>query len=538
MKFKLLVFFWFVLFNTFAQTEDAWVYFADKPDETYFMANPLEMLSQKALDRRTTHNIVLETNDIPISQSYISQISNAPGVTIMAKSKWLNALHVRGSFTDLQALTTLSFVTEVRFANHSLNLRMVNNSQTEKTTTFQNKWDVSVMYNYGGASNQVQMLNAHLLHQQDYTGSGKTVAVLDSGFIGVNTAQSFQNLFANNLILGGYNFPDRNTNFYTRHNHGTNVLSTMGGYVDNQLVGTAPNAAYYLFITEDVNSENPVEESYWVEAAEMADSLGVDIINSSLGYGQYDNPNYSYNYAQRNGQVGFASRGASIAFSKGIVCVLSAGNSGATSEPHVGIPADATNVLTVGAVTSTESYASFSSIGPTSDTRIKPDVAALGVAATISDTSGNITAASGTSFSSPILAGAIASFWSAVPSLTAAEVIQYVKESADQFQNPDNFKGYGVPDFQLALMNALNIESFEKSQLTLYPNPVQDNLYLNLPHNTTGSFVLYDLLGKKILETTLNQDNTILTLSELHSGVYLYDFSTNNSKLRGKIIKQ
>lgn len=517
--------------------EDAWVYFTDKPDEVYYTNNPLEILSQRALDRRITQNITLDIKDIPISQTYINQVASATGITIMAKSKWLNALHIRGSQTNIQALEVLSFVDHVQFANHSLNPTTRNGSYSNSNKS-EEAFEIMANFNYGNSNNQIQMLNGHLLHQQDYTGQGKIIAILDAGFPGVNTATPFQRLRDNNLILGGYNFPDRNTNFYTRNSHGTNVLSTMGGFADGQLVGTAPDAEYYLFITEDTNSENPVEESYWVEALEMADSLGVDIINSSLGYTDYDNTSYSYSYSQRNGQIGFASRGASIASSKGIVCVVSAGNDGSASENHISIPADADNILTVGAVTSTEAYASFSSIGPSFDGRVKPDVCAKGQSATVSSTTGTITIANGTSFSSPILAGMVASFWSALPNLTASEVIQYVRQSADQYLNPDNLKGYGVPDFQLALNNALNIESFFNTEITIYPNPVSEKLFIKLNDNTNGEFNLYNNLGQKVLQVAVSKSQQNISLESLSPGIYMYDFSANNTNLQGKLIKQ
>lgn len=537
---KLLLVFALLFSYVIQAQEDAWVYFTDKPDAAYYLANPLDMLSQRALDRRTAQGIALDNSDVPISTTYISQIQSATGITVMAKSKWMNALHVRGTLANIQALEGLAFVDHVYYANHAINLVNGNLNaipvSESKVNQVRDKFDIQANFNYGGSNNQIQMLNGHLLHQQDYTGQGKIIAVLDAGFPGVNTASSFQRLRDNNLILGGYNFPDGNTNFYTRHNHGTNVLSTMGGYVDGQLVGTAPDSQYYLFITEDINSENPVEESYWVEAAEMADSLGVDIINSSLGYGEYDNPNYSYSYAQRNGQIGFASRGASIAFQKGIVCVISAGNEGASSEPHIGIPADAANILTIGAVNSTEAYVSFSSIGNTADGRVKPDVCAKGLNATISNTTGGITTASGTSFSSPILAGMVASFWSARPNLTAAQVIQFVKESADQYATPDIYKGYGVPDFQLAL--SLSTQAFSNNSISIYPNPVSSTLTVQLSENEFGTIVLHNQLGQNVLTKSISSQQNTIDVTSLSSGIYFYDFSSNNSKLRGKLIKK
>ena len=312
----------------------------------------------------------------------------------------------------------------------------------------------------------------------------------------------------------------------------------MGGYVDNQLVGTAPDAQYYLFITEDINSENPVEESYWVEAAEMADSLGVDVINTSLGYFAYDNPNYSYTYADMNGTKAFISRGADMAFSKGMICVTSAGNSGATSEPHIGTPADAITTLTIGAVNETEDYVAFSSIGPSFDGRVKPDVCAKGLSATISNTAGAIVNANGTSFSSPIMAGMVTSFWSAVPNMTNAEVVQFVKQSADLYANPTIFKGYGVPDFQLALANALSLNSNEIASVVLYPNPVKDKILVSLPSNgTSAKLILYNNIGQQVNSYVINETNSTIYLESLASGLYFYQVEFANKTAKGKLLK-
>ena len=536
---KKLLLFTLLVFNFGFSQEDAWVYFNDKPNAAFYLSNPLQMLSQRALDRRTAQGIILDNTDVPIAQTYIDQVTAATGITVMAKSKWLNALHVRGTQADIQLLTNLTFVNHIQFANTSLNSRHSNTIQ--KTTVIQpvnKQLEVLTDFNYGGSSNQIQMLNGHLLHQQNYTGQGKIVAIMDGGFPGVNTASPFQRLRDNNLILGGYNFPDRNTSIYTRNSHGTSVLSCMAGYVDNQLVGTAPDAQYYLFITEDTYSENPVEESYWVEAAEMADSLGVDVINTSLGYFEYDNPDYSYSYSDMNGIKTFAARGADKAFSKGMICVTSAGNSGNSANPHIATPADAITTLTVGAVDSSENYVSFSSIGPSFDGRVKPDVCAKGYLASVSNASGNIVNANGTSFSSPILAGMVATFWSAVPNMTNAQIVQFVKESADIYANPTIYKGYGVPDFQLALTNALSVDSYENDSIILYPNPVQDRLTIVFPESeTTSKLVLYNNIGQQLEEFVISETNPTIYLDNLASGLYFYQLKAANKTTQGKLLK-
>jgi hypothetical protein len=521
--------------SAYAQ-EDAWVYFTGKPNAQTFLSNPLSMLSQRALDRRAAQNIPLNLQDVPVHQPYIDQVTAAAGITVLAKSRWLNCLHVRGNADDIYALLNLPGVDRLEFADASLNLRMAPSQAQVRPVN--KTMESLVTFNYGNSLNQIRMLNGDLLHQQNFTGSGKVVAIFDAGFPGVNTLNPFARLRNNNLILGGYNFVNKNTNIYTADSHGTLVLSTMGGFVDNQLVGTAPDASYYLYITEDVNSENPVEESNWVEAAEMADYVGVDVINSSLGYFGFDNPNYGHTYEDMTGNKAFASRGANIAFEKGIVVVASAGNSGTSSEPHVGVPAEANNVLAIGAVRSNRLIASFSSIGPSFDGRIKPDLMAQGQASVLSTSSGNIGTANGTSFSGPILAGMIATFWSAVPTLTCQEVVNYVKQSADRFTNPNNQYGYGIPDFSAALNTALAVSSVSKAVFTVYPNPASTQISVQLPTTAQdASISIYTSLGQLVQKNAINTSNTSISIEQLPAGIYMYQIRSGANLQSVKLIK-
>jgi len=536
MKNLLIAILFLVSFASFSQ-EDAWVYFNDKPSAATYLSNPLTMLTQRALDRRSAQGIALDITDVPIEQTYVNQITAATGITVKAQSKWLNCLHIRGSVADVNALTSLPFVNHVHFADNALNGK----STTPKNNFPVNKqMEVQTNFNYGTSANQIQMLNGHLLHQQSFTGSGKIIAVLDSGFTGANTIVPFNRMFTNGLYLGGYNYVAGNTDVFSTHNHGTMTLSCMVGYVDGQLVGTAPDAQYYLFITEDVAAENPVEESYWVQAAEEADRLGADIISTSLGYYQYDNVNYSHSYSELTGNTAFASQGANIAFSKGMIVVASAGNSAGSPSPfnHVGVPAEATNVLAVGAVQSNEVYAGFSSIGPTFDGRIKPDVMAQGQNSVLSNTSGSIVTANGTSFSCPIMAGMIASFWQAVPSLTNQQVLDFVRQSADRYSNPNAQYGYGIPDFQLALTNALLVNSKDKGQFAVYPNPTQNQLNIRFSETTSNAnMTFFNNLGQTILVKENLTSNATIDLSGLNSGIYFYKIASENTNQTGKIIK-
>lgn len=539
MKKILLSFVLMASFVGFAQ-QDAWVYFTDKPDAATYLDNPLTMLTQKSLDRRTAQNIALDVKDVPIFPSYITQITNAAGITVMAKSKWLNALHIRGSVTDIQQLASLTFVNKIQFADKTLNgVMLPKNASTTQFQAVNKTLDTQITFAYGNSSNQISMLGGDVLHQQDFTGTGKTIAVLDAGFPGVNTALPFQRLFTNNLILGGYNYVSQSTNVYTGGSHGTLVLSTMGGYVENSLVGTAPDASYYLFITEDVASENPVEESYWVQAAEEADRLGVDIINTSLGYFGYDNPNYSYTYQDMNGITAFASRGADVAFSRGIICVTSAGNSGSTSNPHIAVPAESLHTLAVGAVNASGLYASFSSIGPSFDGRVKPDVVAQGVQAVVSNPSGTIGAANGTSFSGPITAGMVACLWQALPTKTNAEIIQIIKQSASIYANPTPQLGYGIPNYNTALSTTLGITELGKGTVLLYPNPVHEVLNINTQgFSATTMIEIYSALGQKVLETKIASATGSIGVSQLASGIYFCRITSGTNTTTTKFIKQ
>src|SRR6218665_1225555 len=527
----------FISLTAFAQ-QDAWVYFNGKLNAQQYLDNPLTMLSQRALDRRTNQSIALDIKDVPITQSYIDQIEAANGIAVMAKSKWLNAVHVRGSQSNIHALMALHFVCGVYFADRSLNapgktavehpLRNVN--KTMETTAD---------FNYGNSLNQIQMLHGDVLHQQNYTGSGKIIAIMDGGYPGVNNAAPFARLRENNQILGGYDYVNRNNDFYGGISHGTMVLSTMGGYADGQLVGTAPDASYYLFITEDGNNETPLEESLWVEAAEEADRLGVDIINTSLGYSVFDNPAYDYTYDDMNGQTTFISKGLEVAFTRGMICVVSAGNEGNKDWYYITTPADATHALTIGAVNASANYASFSSHGPSFDGRIKPDVAAQGQAAVLSTPAGVINTASGTSFSGPIMAGMTASLWQAFPDKSNAEIMQIIKESASIFNNPNDEIGYGIPDFSSALANNLGVEKIVEKTIAVYPNPAVSVVTIVFPAGfQNGNIRFYNTLGQKMLQQEISGKQSSISLEHLNRGLYLYEIQSAGLNQKGKLIKQ
>lgn len=530
---KTIYFFLLLSSSLVFSQEDAWLYFKDKPDAANFISTPLKMLSQRALDRRNRQNIVLDNKDVPLSNLYYNAIKTSSGISVLAKSKWLNALHIRGTVTAINGLKTLAFVDKIVFANRNLNTTG-KPSTSLKPKKIQKSVAETTDYLYGSSANQIQMLNGHLVHQKNYTAADKIIAVLDAGFPGVDTALPFQRLRSGNKILGGYDFVHRSASFYTGDNHGTLVLSTMGGYKENTLVGTAPDASYYLFITEDVDSETPLEESLWVEAAEKADSLGVDVINTSLGYFGFDNPNYSHSYSDMTGNSNFISKGANCAFSRGMIVVASAGNEGNTSEPHLGAPAEATEVIAVGAVTASKIKTGFSSIGPSFDGRVKPNVMAQGQNAVVSNEMGTITTANGTSFAGPILAGMIASFWQAFPNKTNQEIRAMVYASADRFSSPNAQYGYGIPDFNLALTQ----NEIVQNDLVFYPNPSLDEIHFKLPTKyKNGVLKIYTNLGQKVLEQLISSADAVISVSNLSNGIYFYTFDSEEFSNSGKIIK-
>lgn len=520
-------------FNVMAQ-EDAWVYLTDKENVQASIANPISILTQKAIDRKVAHNVTIDDRDVPVNEAYITQLKTQSGITVLAKSKWFNAIHVRGLQADITALNTLPFINEIIFADDNLNARIGADTQN---SDFKNE-SARTAFNYGNALNQIQMFNGDDLHIANYTGSGMTVAVIDAGFPGVDNISGFSYVRDAGNILGTYNFVARDVDVYTNtsSNHGTLVLSDMAGFIQNDFVGTAPDAQYYLFITENAPNENPVEESYWVEAVERADSLGVDVVNTSLGYKAYDNANYSHSDADLDGLTTYISRGANIAFEKGMLMVTSAGNSGASG---ISAPGDAPGCFTIAAVNANGDYASFSSQGSAIQLTQKPDVATQGQASYVISDNNIISTANGTSFSSPIMAGGLVCLWQALPNLNNAEIMQLVRESASQFNTPDYFLGYGIPNLSLALSQGLSVDevSIPENNLAVFPNPVSNELNVQLPSNhEIGKVTLYNILGKKVLESEVSQTKQKINVSSFSKGVYLLKLEADGLSKTLKLI--
>ena len=520
--------------------EDALVFFQDKENIATALENPISILTQKAIDRKLLRNTPIDARDVPVNETYIATIKDISGITVFAKSKWMNCVYVRGDLQNLEALEELDFVSHVEFANKSLNLGPIVGGPVEDKFQIE-KQSNKIVYDYGAATNQVEMIAASFLHQQDFTGLGIDIAVLDSGFPGVLTNPAFETLRDQGRLLGTYNFITREETADAPSSHGSKTFSDIGGYLEGQFVGTAPGASFYLYVTEDVTQENPVEEAWWVEALERADSLGVSLVNTSLGYQDYDNPAYTNSYEDLDGFTTIAARGANHAFDKGMLLLTSAGNDG-QSFGYVATPADAPGCLSIGAVDQDGIYAGFSSYGPNASGLRKPDVMAQGVSAAVVDQNGAVDFNSGTSFSSPIMAGAIASLWQSRPEATNAQIMQIVRASAHLFDNPTDLMGYGIPNFETAY-NALQIlgaqAQFLNIQFAMYPNPARDVISFSIPSFIDSAVVsVYTITGQQVFSSEITPQQNTLDISGMATGIYIAKVISGGTKNSFKLIKK
>ncbi|MBL4623957.1 MAG: S8 family serine peptidase, partial [Flavobacteriales bacterium] len=435
----LLVVLVFLSFSAYSQNQyKALVEFVDKSQSGYSSFRPNEYLSERAIQRRQRQGIKVVENDLPVNERYIRKVLNLGTVKSVHQSKWMNAILV--SFSDsslLNQIDKLGCVKSIQLLDSPLTIHKPDHKVAPQLQSKE-------VLDYGKGDNQVELHNLQHIHGLGYTGAGMQIAVFDAGFSGVDTLDAFAYMRDNGNLLGTKDFVNPvDTDFY-QAGHGRSVLSTMAGYLPGYFVGTAPDAAYYLFRTEASSSETLVEEFNWLAAAEYADSLGVDIINSSLGYTTFNDSLENHTYADMNGNTTIVTRAADWAASKGILVVNSAGNSGNNSWHYIGAPADADSILTLGAITYDSIKASFSSFGPTVDGRIKPDVVAQGLNAYVIGGDGDRKMANGTSFSSPIMAGAVACLWQAFPHESNMTIIDYVQRYGHQAENPDSLLGYGI----------------------------------------------------------------------------------------------
>lgn len=448
--------------------------FKDKQNTTYSVDRPNEFLSARAIERRQRQGIAIDTNDLPVSTTYMAQVAQI-ATEIYYPLRWFNGVVATLTPEQLTAIQELSYVKSVTKIFEPI--KSVAKTETYKQPAKQNEKAIFANLNYGPSFTQVAMMNGHLLHATGYLGQEKVIAVLDAGFLNVNTHNAFDSLWQRGRILGTRDFVNPQSDIYQEHYHGTMVLSAMGGYIDGQLIGTAPRAKYWLIRTEDAATEQIIEEYNWAAGAEFADSVGADIINSSLGYTTFDVASQNHTYQDLNGNTAPVTLAANMAASKGMVVVVSAGNEGNAPWHYISVPADSPHVLTVGAVDNKKVKADFSSFGPTSDGRIKPDVCAMGKDAVLAIATGTTGTSNGTSFSSPLMAGMVACLWQAKPSLTAQQVVELVKNSSSNYTSPDNGIGYGIPDFALASTSST---TDSKKGIKIWPNPFASKINIHI----------------------------------------------------------
>ena len=473
-------------------------------------------------------------SDLPIPTDYLLTLQDL-GFTILNKSKWFNGVTALYSGNNADTLLALDFIKEV----DSLQL-FIDLSDVRKASKFD---DIVFENDYGQSTNQIEMLSGDNLHEQGYQGQGIHIAVLDAGFENTNELDAFTHLFANNQILGTWDYVDGESSVYEDNYHGMSVLSTMAGYLENEFLGTAPKTSYWLLRTEDASSETLIEEYNWAVAAEFADSAGVDIINSSLGYTKFNDYDYiifdslgnniynieiqDHSYADMDGKTTVISRAATMASRKGMIVCNSAGNSGNNSWYYIGAPADADSILSVGSVNADGLSSSFSSYGPSSDGRVKPSVSAQGGNTTVITSSNTIATSNGTSFSSPIIAGMTACLWQAHYQKSNMQIINAIIQSAHLYQTPNDQMGYGIPNYSLANALLLDVEAIDEVTLDIYPNPVSSNAraYLYTANHTDISYRLVDMQGRVMLQVKNDWSYALIPIEipTLSSGVYILE---------------
>ena len=502
------------------------VHYRYKPETSYNLEVPGMLLSEKALDRRAREGVAADSTDLPVSPKYIASIR--PLVyNIQYHSKWLNASVVVATEEQMAEVAALPFVRETVLVGRgfyadtydgkkaSLSIPVSIRLKSRKTDT----------YDF-----QNEILGIPAMHEAGFTGAGVTIAVFDAGFANVDKISGMEHLFEQDRIVATRDFVTPGAvDVFRVDGHGTASLSVMAAFEPGQLVAGAYGADYILCITEDVQSEYKIEEYNWVRAAEFADSLGADIINSSLGYNSFDDASMNYVHEDLDGKTAIITRGAALAAQKGILVVSSAGNEGNGSWKTITAPADAEGILAVGSVTSQLGKSSFSSTGPTADGRIKPDLVALGSGVTVWRQADSPGSSSGTSFSSPQVAALAAGLWQAKPEWTRAQLIEQLLQSGSQSEDPDSELGYGVPNFLDAYYGEiLDLEPGEMLTFFIYPNPLDGNeLFIHHGNEKECNFRMISPQGQVLADQGLSRSSARspyqVQIDNIPSGLYFIE---------------
>ncbi|RDC63072.1 S8 family serine peptidase [Adhaeribacter pallidiroseus] len=526
------------------------VYFKDKANNPFTIQQPQQFLSTSAIQRRERYQIPVITRDLPVTPAYVAQLKQA-GAKVWYTSRWFNGALIQCDTTTFRKIKMLPFIKTAETVAQRRGKSASTSGQKRAATQKFKKTGQSLSYKqlvFGEATSQAKLIGVPEMHQAGFRGEGMSIAVFDGGFSGVNRVSAFAHLFSNNKITATFDFVDKNTGVYEKDSHGTEVLSTLAANVPNVFVGTAPQANYSLFITEDVSREQRLEEVNWLLAAEFADSMGVDIIQTSLGYNLFDGANTSYTYADMNGDKAISTRAADFAAATGMLVVVSAGNEGNDPWQYITAPADADSVLSIGATDSLGRRAVFSSIGPTYDKRIKPDLSGQGLLAAVINPAGNVIKANGTSFSAPIICGLVAGFWQANRQLTNLQVMDYLKLSGTQAKQPDNQLGFGIPNYIRAQTLADQLEGELNNNFKLFPSPVSENHFTVLMPVTADQNTeirLFNAIGQEVSTFSyhynkIKSDRTFVTfeLKGLAPGIYHCVISGINRSETIRFLKQ
>lgn len=522
---------------------------SDKNNSPYSISNPSVFLSQRALDKRARFNIAITEQDFPVNPQYIQQIKAIDAnIQVLCTSKWMNTVTIYcPDSTKPATISALPFVTNVLpVADYDLQ------GMKKQLQTFENNY-VSIVSNpakdsmadldYGEGYRQIALHNGHLLHKEGFLGNGMLIAVFDAGWTGVDTSVYFHPLFENGQILGTRDLIPGRHNVFEGHYHGTIVTSTMAILAEGTLVGTAPKANYFFIRSEHPLSEELIEEDFWAQAAEIADSLGADVINSSLGYTTFrDFPQGDFTYEDVDGVTSIASRAATILGQKGVVVCVSAGNEGTSPWYHIGHPADAFDILAVGAANVMGHIAGFSSRGPSYDGRVKPDITSVGVNTTCIWPDDRLGEADGTSLACPVAAGLCACLWQALPEKTASEIMQIVRESSSCYNNPNDSLGYGIPDFYAAYQNHAHdgVPEHIIPSAHIFPNPCTNQFNISSREDNIDRVELFSIDGKLVLSTCPDKHYYIsVNVQDVPAGFYIGRIYLKNKQIQTfRIIKQ
>ena len=523
---------------SFSQTTDFYRYqirFTDKHNSPFSVSYPAQFLSQKAIDRRDKQHLLIDTLDLPVTPAYIDSVKNT-GVIVLYASKWLNSVTI--FTTDSLALLQINSFPFVQSVKPVARIIAPPNHSAPFINSALKTECVADSY-YGLAFDQINQVSGQSLHEKGFKGEGILIAYLDAGFHNADVINAFDSLRNRNGIIATHDFITGNDSVYEDHNHGALCLSIAAGNVPGYYVGTAPNADFVLIRTEYGASEFPIEEINWAAGAEYADSIGADVITSSLGYSTFDTVftangkvTFDHVFSDMDGKTNPSSIAANIASSRGMIVCNSAGNSGGDPKwRFITAPSDADNILTVGAVDSANNYGWFSGHGPTFDGRIKPDVVGRGVATWYINTSyGTASSGNGTSFSCPLIAGLTACLWQAHPDKSNLEIMDAIRRCASKFSAPDNDIGYGIPNFAYAdlLLSGFNAQSLLSSDsVMVYPTIFSNEIKINLKTKADEEilFQLIDMEGRLVSDGCANAYSGFNQLkfntSTIASGVYM-----------------